>query len=471
VKPIDERLLQDAVAYIDRWVEYRQRTLSIPGIAIAVRHRDRVLLSRAHGMADLERRVPLTTDHVFRIASHSKTFTATAVMQLVERGRLRLDDRAGARLAWLPSEPGQIGRVTVRQLLSHSAGVIRDGREGRFWQLERDFPDAAELREALSAPPVLPENQRFKYSNFGFALLGMLIEDAAGVPYNDHVRAAIVDRLGLRSTGPEIDDRARERLATGYTSDHYGLERLPLDHLDTRAMSPATGFYSTAEDLCRYGAAHFMGNEELLTDESKREMQRPHWRVDGVPHSYGLGLDVATIGDRQLIGHGGGFPGFITHTRIDPREQLVLVALTNAADGAAGDLTAGMVAIVNRAMQAEPAPDDRVADLDRFTGRYWSMFGATDVARFGDQLLGLNPELPTPVDPVVELAADGADELTVSNAPGFASPGERVRFTFDELGQVEHVQWAATSLHPWDQFQSHVLPAFRATRRGPRTLS
>jgi CubicO group peptidase (beta-lactamase class C family) len=469
LRPIDEDLLLDAVAYVDRWVEYRQRTNAVPGIAIAVGHRGRVLLSRAYGMADLEDAVPLTTEHVFRVASHSKMFTATAVMQLVERGALRLDDRAGDLLPWLPGERGQLGRVTVRQLLSHSAGVIRDGEDGAFWQLERDFPSADELREVFrGTPPVLPENRQFKYSNFGYSLLGLAVESAAGTPYNAYVKREIVDRLGLRGTGPELDDYAREHLATGYTGDHYGLPRLPLEHQDTAAMSPATGFYSTPEDLCRFAAAHFPGNEELLTDESKREMQRAHWKVDQSPLSYGLGLDVASVGERVLLGHGGGFPGFITSTKFDPADQLVLVALTNAADGPAAELTTGMAAIVNRAMEAGPPPAETDGvDLDRFTGRFWSLGAVVDVVRFGGQLLGLSPELPNPVDPVVELTAEGPEQLRISKAPGFSSPGERVRYSFDGEGRVDRVRWAAAALYPWETFQASILPSVRATRRAP----
>lgn len=468
MKPIDERLLLDAVAYIDRWVAYRQRTLAVPGIAIAVAHRGRVVLSSAHGLADLERGIALTTDHVFRVASHSKMFTATAVMQLVEQGRLSLDERAGGRLPWLPAGPGQTGRATVRQLLSHSAGVIRDGDDGGFWQVDRDFPDAGELRELLvSTPLVLLPNERFKYSNFGYGLLGMLVEAVSGEPYNAHVRRNVVDRLGLRSTGPELDDAALERLATGYSGRHYGLERLPFAHLDTGALSPATGFHSTAEDLCRFAAAHFMGNEELLTDESKREMQHELWSVEGTPASYGLGLDVQKVGERRLVGHAGGFPGFITNTRFDPVEQLVVVALTNAAAGPAHDLVTGMVGLIDRAMRAAPADEATASGLDRFTGRFWSYSGATDVLRLGDQLLAVGPEGPNPVDPVLELAVEGPDELRITAAPGFASPGERVRYTFAGDGSVEQVRLAGSTLYPWEVFESRLLPALRERRRGP----
>jgi CubicO group peptidase (beta-lactamase class C family) len=465
MKPIDESLLRDALTYIDRWVEYRQRTRRIPGVAVAVRHRDQTLLSRAYGMADVERDVPLAPGHVFRIASHSKMFTATAVMQLVERGMLRLDDRAGDRLPWLPSGSGEIGRVTVRQLLSHSAGVIRDGEGGGFWQLEREFPDAEELRRVLATTPlVYAENVRFKYSNFGFGLLGMVVEAASGQPYNAYVQRHVVDALGLGDTGPELDERARARLATGYTGAHFGLERMAVDHLDTRALSPATGFYSTAEDLCRFAAAHFMGSGELLNDESRREMQREHWKAEGTPISYGLGIDITTVGERRVIGHAGGFPGFITITRIDPVDRLAVVALTNADDGQAAELASGMLAIIDRAQQAAPAP---AADLDRFVGRYWSLAGPTDVVRFGGQLLALTPEAPNPLDAATELTADGTDELTMSRAMGFRSPGERARFAFDGDGRVTSVRWAAGTLYPWDTFEREILPSVRATGRAP----
>lgn len=437
-------------------------------MTIAIAFEDRLLLSRAYGLADVEEGAALTTDHVFRIASHSKTFTATAIMQLVEQGRMRLDDRAGDLLDWLPTGAGRLGGTTIRQLLSHSAGVIRDGEDGGWWQLEREFPDLAELRSDLAAtPPVFVENQQFKYSNFGYSLLGMVIEQVGGRPYNDYVRTEIVERLGLHNTGPEIDGHSRSRLATGYSVDFPGSGRLPLAHMDTHGMSSATGFYSTAEDLCRYGRAHFIGNPELLSDESKREMQHEHWKVEGAPGSYGLGFSVVPVGDRRTVGHGGGFPGFITNTKIDPVDRLVAVALTNAGDGPAAELTTGIFQIINQALKASPAGTVG-AQLDRFVGRYWSLGGALDIVRFGGDLMALSPGLPNPTDPITELAPVGADDLTITSAPGYASPGERVSFKFATGGGVEYVQWAAGRYYPWDRFEAEVLAGVRATRLAPQ---
>src|SRR4051794_31463281 len=130
-------------------------------------------------MADAAAGVALTTSHRFRIASHSKTFTATAIVRLAERGILRLDDRLDR---WLPElAAADIAGVTLRELLAHGGGLVRDGWDGDHWQLARPFPDAAELRRIASDDAqVLVRNERFKYSNVGFSLLGAVIEAASG---------------------------------------------------------------------------------------------------------------------------------------------------------------------------------------------------------------------------------------------------------------------------------------------------
>ena len=208
----------------------------MPGIQVAVLHEDRLVLSSAHGHADVESGVALTTSHLFRIASHSKTFTATAVLQLVEDGRLRLDDPLADHLDFLEGAPA--GRVTVREVLAHGSGLVRDGWDGDFWQLFRSFPDRADLeRISVDAADVLGRNERFKYSNIGFGLLGLVIEAVTGSPYEAHIAARITGPLGLADTGPELDPARAGEVATGYGSLAYLDRRAP--HRDGRRRAPS----------------------------------------------------------------------------------------------------------------------------------------------------------------------------------------------------------------------------------------
>jgi D-alanyl-D-alanine carboxypeptidase len=450
----------DAVRYFDTWLAFRRRFARIPGIQTAVLHDDEVLLSSAYGEADAETRTPLTPRHLFRIASHSKTFTATAVLQLAERGSLRLDDPAGQWLPYLADSP--IGPATVQDLLSHGAGVIRDGHDGDYWQLFRAFPDQARLEEiGLDGADVLPVNERFKYSNIGYSLLGQIIAAASGQPYNAYVREHIVDRLGLADTGPEYEPARASEYATGYSALAYAERRIPIDHVDTGAMAAATGFYSTAEDLVRYAAAHFHGDERLLTDASKRRMQRTQWTT-GRDSEYGLGLDIATVGDRRVVGHGGGYPGHITNTKFDPVDRLAVSVLTNTIDGGAAAYATNLFRLVELAVDPTP-PVESGTDLNRFCGRFANLWGARDVALLGERLYMIDPTVDDPTDEPIQLSVVDEHTLRMSGENGFASPGELVHYTFGASG-IESIRGGSGGLgFPYEPFAATAATRERVT--------
>jgi CubicO group peptidase (beta-lactamase class C family) len=443
------RAMRDGVAYADRWLDYWREFRNLPGLIVAVRHKGELLLSRAYGHANLEHDVPMTTDHIFRIASHSKTFTATAVMQLVEQGRVRLDDRASRTLPWLQSE------VTIRQLLNHAGGIIRDGRDADFWQLDRPFPDQGELCSMARDGGVLQPNESFKYSNIGFGLLGLIIQEATGTPYNSYVEEHIVRRLDLRNTGPEAHPSVADRLVTGYTRARFGVPRQAIPAMiDTRALSAATGFYATAEDLSAYATAHCLGDTRLLTDASKREMQHAYWTIDQAEEGYGLGFSVGKIGSRQMIGHGGGFPGQSTRTVFDPVDQLVVVVFsnTNASDGLAAPLAATIVKIIDHALFCADQASASVP-VDRFTGRFASRWGVTDIVNFGSSLKALSPEAENPVDRVTDLEVIDENTLRIASTNGYGSPGETVRYERDANGQITRIRFGGGTQHPVAAFR------------------
>ncbi|WP_299958300.1 serine hydrolase [uncultured Modestobacter sp.] len=449
-----------AAPYLESWLEHQRRRQRVPGVQAAIRVGDRLVLDTALGQADATTGEPLTGRHLFRIASHSKTFTATAVLQLVEAGRMRLDDPIGRWVPELADRAPAAAAVTVRELLGHQAGVVRDGADTDYWQLLHPFPDAAALLDIVAAPGGLTfgRNEHFKYSNIGYSLLGLAIEAASGRPYNTFVQQEVVERLGLADTGPELDPAREAEYAAGHTGLFDGeTTRLRVDHVDTRAMAAATGFYSTARDLTSYGAAHFTGDPTLLTDESKRLMRRPESEVSahGRPaRRYGLGLDLDTVGDRKLVGHSGGYPGHITRTWIDPEAQVVVSVLTNSIDGPADSLARGLLALLDLALDAperdEDTPDP--ASLSRWTGRWADLWGPADVALLGGRLVMLHPNAPAPAEEWLELTVEDDRTLRYESVAGFASAGETVEYEWGPDGTATSIRAGGMTMWPTEAF-------------------
>ena len=441
--------LQAALAYAEDWLAYRAFALRVPGVQYAVLFDGDVQLSGAVGLADLEAGEPLTTAHLFRVASHSKTFTATAVLQLVEAGRLTLDTRLGDVVGELADTP--VGQVAVRELLEHGGGVIRDGVDGDYWQLSRPFPDEAELlRVARDNGAKAEANAAFAYSNVGYSLLGLVVARVSGQAYNDYVRSEIVGRLGLADTDPEWMEARAADYATGYTGFATSLERRPLEHIDTRAMSAATGFTSTAADLVQYLAAHRPGDERLLSDASKRLQQRSAWQsTPAKPESrrYGMGMVLETVADRRVIGHSGGFPGYITYTLLAVDDGIAVSVLTNATDGPAAELAHGILKLLDAGLRrsavlpvAAPAEQEAAdASTARFEGRFASLWGVLDIVRLGDRLLAIDPGAPDPLADPDELVVVDASTLRITAGDGFGSVGELIHYTTED-GEVTSIR-------------------------------
>ncbi|SKC38747.1 serine hydrolase domain-containing protein [Krasilnikoviella flava] len=425
------------VDHLAAWVATQAGFARVPGVQYAVRVADDLVLEGAWGVADITTGEPLGTDHVFRVASHSKTFTATAVARLADRGELRLDDPFEIHLAELAGTV--VGRVTLREALGHTGGVRRDGTDADFWQLGGPFPGRDALVKAVTTDGlVLGRGEVFKYSNLAYGLLGLVVEAVTGVPFAQHVLSDLLGPLGLERTAPELDDGGGgARAVVGHSALGVADDgRLPVAPVRTGALAAATGFCSTASDLTRWFAAHADGSD-LLRPETRRLLQRDESVIDR-PHArvrrYGLGFETREIEGRRVVGHGGAFPGQLSRTWADPAGRVVVSVLTNAIDGPADTIATGLFALVATALDAGAPTPEEAAALDRRTGRFASLWGLTDVVRLGSRLWLIDPRREDPLAGAACLDVDG-DVLRLPVHDGFGAPGEPVEVLTGDDGR------------------------------------
>ena len=441
--------LRAALDTIPGYLAHQMRISEQPGCVIAVSHRGKLVLEQAFGHADLAQGTPLTPRHRFRVASHSKSFTAAGVLKLREQRRLMLDDAVGRYVSALHP---RVAAITLGQLLAHAGGVVRDGADAGQWTLRRPFLGEAELRADLAAGPVIDTNTRFKYSNHGYGLVGLAIGAITGEPYTDWIAREIVAASGLHETTPDAPLAPRTPFAHGHSAKHPLGRRVVIPAAaPTNALAAATGFISTASDLARFFASLQPGAKtSVLSVASRREMNRRQWKEEhsSIPRWYGLGTICGTLADWAWCGHSGGFPGTITRTVSVPAHELTVSVLTNAADGLAHSWLEGALHML-RSFALRGAPSRKVA---RWSGRWWSLWGAVDLVAVNGRVLVANPSLLNPLLDASEIEVtglrSGASHGRIVLAGGYMSHGEPARIEFDARGRPARLWLAGTRYLP-----------------------
>jgi CubicO group peptidase (beta-lactamase class C family) len=307
--------------------------------AVLIAKNDNILYEGAWGEASKSFHIKNNIDTRFNLGSMNKMFTATAIMQLVEQGKLRLTDTASKFIdsSWLPVSI--TNRITVHQLLSHTSGL------GSFFNETFSNTPRDKLREIDDYKKLLKKDSlvispgtRFLYSNTGMLLAGVIVEKVSGMSYYDYVRKYIYEPAGMEHTDCYDLDKPQENLAEGYIPDPDGGWKTNT-FIHVIRGGPAGGGYSTVTDLYKFARAISTG--KLVSDSSLSAMFTPYTPGYG----YGFVLENPTAG--KIVGHSGGFPGLNSNLSFMPGKGYVIIVMSNYDFGAMG-LAKYIQLLVNR---------------------------------------------------------------------------------------------------------------------------
>ena len=309
----------DLVTTVREEVERRVQREAFSG-AVLIAKGERPLLSAAYGLADRERQVANTLNTRFRLGSMNKMFTAVAILSLVEAGKVALDDPLGKHLPDYP-EPEVRSKVTVRHLLMHTGGTgdifgPQFSEKRLSLRTHGDYIALYGTRKLLFEP-----GAEWRYSNYGYVLLGAIIERVSGRSYYEYVRDRVYAPAGMSSTGSEPEDTPVPGRSVGYTKRGSGQTWASnVNSLPYRGMA-AGGGYSTTTDLLRFATA--LTSNRLLKAEHTASLLATTVPTPG--GSYGLGFMERDFNGVRAFGHGGGAPGMNGELLIFPSGYAVVV--------------------------------------------------------------------------------------------------------------------------------------------------
>jgi len=424
--------LKEVGRILDAWLPGKIFYDQTPGIAVAVAHKGKLVYSKGFGLADIESKRAVTPETNFRVASISKMFTAVALLQLAEQKKLKLTDPIGKHLSWVK---GPVAKRTIKQILSHTGGMLRDG--DTHWN-EHVFPTADEFRDSIIRREVVPSYQnKFKYSNFAFSLLGEVIENVTRTPYAKYVMENVIIPAGMRNTFPDFTEPVRATIATGYSRVIPGMERESFPHVATKAFGPSAGFISNVVDLTAFATA-LMKPNKLLSAQSFLLMTKEVSKTGKAKLGYALGCGTAEIEGAAIRGHGGGFSGFISRIAFDAKNGISVVVLTNSIDGAAREIADGIFRTIYTAPALIKKYGKRnIANATQYENVYRERWWDMVIANAGKCLFAFNPKTNSPLEDASTLVEKEKGVFVINNKNGQGSVGENVVFESD------HIQWGA----------------------------
>ncbi len=375
----DDLSYENAFKLVEVWLDAQRDYEKLPGISASIVRDQELLWAGGFGQANPEEDVSTQTNTLGSICSISKLFTAVAIMKLYDEGKLRLDDKIEDLLPWyeLEQQFQTSGPITVRSLLTHSSGLPREANFPYWTAPDFPFPDSRAMREGLKDQKTLyPASTYFQYSNLGLSLLGEIVAEVSGMPYDAFIRQNILEPLALSDTRMEMPQQLYgSQLAIGYSALNREGVRTKVDLFDGAGITPAMGFSSSVVDLGKFASWQFRlldsVDHEILKASTLKYMQQVHWTNPDWNTTWGLGFVVYKGSDNtKWVSHGGSCPGYRSVLMLNPKKELAYAVIINASGTNPGKYARGIHTILNKVKSVEPDSSAKHLNLDQYVGHY-----------------------------------------------------------------------------------------------------
>lgn len=384
---------------LDAFIRREMTDKQLPGISVALVDGSQIVWQQGYGFADPKAKIPITADTVFRVGSVSKLFTDIAVMQQVERGKLDLDAPVTKYLPDFQPRNSFNKPITLRQLMSHRAGLVREPPVGNYF--DSSDPTLAETIKSLNQTALVyaPES-RTKYSNAGIAAVGYILEKTQGQPFADYLKGSLLEPLGMKQSSFKQSPDITKNLAKAQMWTVFGKTfDAPVFEL---GIAPAGSMYTTTGDLARFASALFDADNNapgaILKKDTLEKMWTPQFAAPGQKSGIGLGFFVSEMEGHRKVEHGGAIYGFSTEFSILPDDKLgvIVVATEDFSNGVASRISdaALKAMLAERENKTVPQPEITTpvsADLaKKIAGRFSGGDKTFDLIERGGSLSGLN---------------------------------------------------------------------------------
>jgi CubicO group peptidase (beta-lactamase class C family) len=344
---------------IDQYVAAQMKEQHIPGLEVGIYRKGQVILAKGYGLASVELNVPVRPEMVFQSGSVGKQFTATAIMMLVEEGKVNLEDSI---TKYFEHAPKSWQAIKIKNLLSHTSGLGEYESEERttpfgLFYMRQDLTEDQLLERMQTMEIDFAPGEKWRYTNTNFVLLGFVVHKVTGQFYGDFLAQRVFKPLSMSSTRVISDSEIIPNRTVGYELDD-GVLRNQAWVSPTYNSTADGALYFNVLDLAKWDGALY--GEQLLKRSSLERMWTVFPLNDGKPNkgNYGFGWDIYTVHGHKLIEHGGAWQGFRSHIARYVDDGITVVVLSNVGPSKPGKIAHGIAGLFDPALTPDVDPDD-----------------------------------------------------------------------------------------------------------------